>query len=59
MKGLGIALAIISIITAAGMSGMFSSSSTAPTSGSSYKGGKTLKRQRNKHHRKKTLRYMK
>lgn len=56
MRGLGIALAIISIITAAGMSGMFSSSNTAPTPSSPYKGGKTLNRQRNKPHRKKTLR---
>jgi hypothetical protein len=59
MDGIAIALAIISMVTIAGMSGMFSSSNPEPTANSYYKGGKTIKRQRNKNNRTKSLRAMK
>ncbi len=59
MEGFGIALAVISMITLAFTSGAFGSSNTESTSNSSYKGGKTLKQQRNKHRRTKNQRSMK
>ena len=51
MKGFGIALTIIAMVTLASTSGMFSSPNNANPS---YNGGKTYKR--NKHRRKKTSR---
>jgi|LakMenEpi03Aug12_release.lakeMendotaPanAssembly.Ray.scaffolds.fasta_scaffold1783545_1 hypothetical protein len=59
MEGFGIALAIISMVTLAMTSGAFSSSNTEPTQKTYYKGGKTLKQQRNKHRRTKNQRSMK
>jgi hypothetical protein len=59
MSEFGIALAIISMVTLAMTSGLFTSSPSQPTGNSYYRGGKTIKRKSNKHYRKKTLRYMK
>ena len=59
MSEFGIALAIISMVTLAMTSGLFTSSSAEPTGNSYYRGGKTIRQQSNKNNRKKTLRYKK